>query len=207
MPTITELIGEAKTLVQDSHAWVTDAIWTQIAKDSVAAYSKKFPMVKQWTLSLLAGVDTYPVLVDFLYLVDFPLADSWRYRDVLNTPSGLIPVDDSSSYPQEVRVQGKSIWVSPTPQSNLDVEVKYAAAHILDANNNYSTLPDSDVQIVLAKMKAMALDVMAQKAAEAIDYAEGDTKLTFSARAKQYGSLAAAAELSFQKMVERAAAV
>lgn len=205
MPTINDLITEAKTLVQDTHTWVTDLTWTRIAKDAVTAYSKKFPIIKQWALSLLADVDTYPVPDGFLYLVDFPTSSKWRDGDVLNTPSGLVPFNESLSYPEEVRVQGKSIWVSPTPQSSIDIEAKYAAAHILDVNNDYSTIPDSDISIVLAKMKAMALDAMAQKASEAVDYSEGDTRLVFSNRAKQYESLAAKAELAYLKLINKAA--
>lgn len=205
MPTTTELITEAKTLVQDTHTWVTDPTWTRITKDSVTAYSKKLPMIKKWELSLIAGIDTYAVPADLLYLVDFPTASKWRDGDVLNTPVGLVPFNESLSYPEEVRVQGKSIWVSPTPQSAIDIEAEYAAAHILDVNNDYSTIPDNDISIVLAKMKAMALENMAQKAAEAVDYSEGDTRLVFSARAKQYQELALKAEIAYQKMVNKAA--
>jgi len=201
---LTDLVVRAKGEVVDIHEWVSDTAWTQAAKDAVLEVSRKRAMKSPLTITAEAGRDEYPLPNDFLFMIDFPTSNKWRDGDILNTPGGIIPLSTSQTFPEEVYVRGKNLIIVPAPQYAYTLNGEYAAAHLLDENGEYPTLSEDIALTVIKKVKVIALNIMARRAAQAVDFTEGETRLEFSKRAKQLEELALKAELDYRKDIDKA---
>lgn len=204
--TVADLKTRAKDLVQDTKSRISDALWTQIAKDAVLEYSRKRPMVKPWDLALLAGVDTYTLPAGFLSFVVFPTASDSADEGVYHLPSGkLMALPSTWQPPEEYRIKGTDVWVYPTPGSNFTLPTRVAFAHVINvAGDAFPTVRDDEVPLILKKMKADALGVIANREAQAFNYSEGDTKVELGKRAEHYQRLAKEAAAEWEGAVESA---
>ncbi|MHB0976895.1 MAG: phage adaptor protein [Candidatus Aquicultorales bacterium] len=207
--TVANLIARAKDLVQDTKARITDPLWDQVAKDAVLEYSRKRPMVKPWDLALLAGVDTYTLPDGFLSFVVFPTAGDSADEGVYHLPSGkLMALPSTWQPPEEYRVEGTDLWVYPTPGSNFALPTRVAFAHVINvAGDAYPTVRDDEVPLIVKKMKADALAIIATREAQAFNYSEGDTKIELGKRAEHYGKLAKEAAADWEKAVDSAVVI
>jgi hypothetical protein len=201
MSTITGLTARVKDNVKDDHNWVSETAHVQAVKDAVIIYSKHRPIIKPFTLSLEANVSTYDLPADFLYFIKEPTIGNWLYPDsnVRVTTDGLIPIPTDISSTGTIRVQGNQIYVSPSPGYNVEIPGEYAARHVVSEPDEYRTLREDEDIIIVAITEAIVLKVMARRAAQEADYSEGDTRLQFQTRAKQYENLALKAENHWRK--------
>ena len=167
-----------------------DAGLETIIDEAAKEYSKKRPMSKLHTFSIISGTGTYDLPSDFLFELYVPLADRWKYEDRLqNTPQGLVPLSASWQAPTEFLIQGDQIEFSPEPTSNFDLEIKCAARHLLTSPGDidtYVTLPAKDQELVILKAHAICMRRLATDSAKLFKYTKGDVTIDKSVRAKQY---------------------
>ena len=142
--------------------------------DAVADYSRRCPMERTTTLSIVNGTGSYALPSDFVRLVAIEsLTDA---SGVIISDSGIIPI--SSSFKERLMVQGANLTIYPTPTYTLVRDVWYMAGHVL-VDNNYPDMGEDVAAVVMLGATAKALQWQANAAAlEAWQYQIGDERVS-----------------------------
>jgi len=157
---------------------------------AVKDYSKRRPMKKRYTFSVVAGTDAYALPDGFIHPIYVPTASTWLSNDgtVRNTPSGLIPMAATFEVPEEYQIEGTQIRFNPEPASNYDLEMTYAAAHLASGTGSeeaYVTISPIDDDLVELKAAIGCLEtLLSQMARENFKYTTGTTTIDKSGQAK-----------------------
>jgi hypothetical protein len=154
----------------------TEAQYERLVKDAVADYSRRKPMEKVTTLTIVSGTADYTLPDDFLFAIK--LESLWHPDGVIHSTSGLIPV--SATYDETYTVAGLTMTFHPTPRYNTTRDLRYAAAHVLNDSDAYASMTEADARIVLLKAAELALTLQARAAAisgEMVEYQIGDERV------------------------------
>ena len=138
-------------------------------------YSRRRPLQRVVTLSIVSGTADYALPVDFLRLIR--LEGLFNQDGVIHSTSGLIPV--SAGYEESFTIAGKTLTFHPTPSYSTSRDLYYAAAHVLDGGE-YEDMTEEDAAIVMLRAQAWALNLQARSAAiggEVVEYAIGDERV------------------------------
>jgi hypothetical protein len=180
----------------------SDAQYEQAVEDAVADYSRRNPLRRAFTLSIVGGTATYDLPDDFLKVITL---ESLTSSDgVIVSPSGLIPV--SATYRERYYVAGAQITFSPTPQYTAGRDLWYAAAHVLDdGDNEYPDMADGDAAIVMLKARSLALDLQANSmAGDGWMYQVGDEKVDKRGKVENTRQAARDLETQYLQAIEAA---
>lgn len=172
-------------------------------RDAVRDYSRRRPMQRITTLSIVSGTATYTLPTDFLFVIR--LLRLWHPDGVLYSADGLVPV--SAGYEERYTVTGQTLTLYPTPSYTATRELHYAAGHVLEAGGTYSFLTEGDVQILLLKAQASAIKLQAQAAAiagEMVEYQIGDERVKRASAATSLATVAASLEAEYEAAVRAA---
>ena len=181
----------------------TTAQYERAVKDAVRDYSRRRPMERVTTLSIVSGTAAYTLPSDFLFVV--ALVGLWSPDGVIHSTAGLIPV--SAVYAETYTIAGQTLTFYPTPSYSTTRELRYAAGHVLDAGNTYPHLTDDDVQILQLKAQASVVKLQAREAAiagEMLEYQIGDERVKRASAATSLGELAAALDAEYEAAVRAA---
>lgn len=142
--------------------------------DAVADFSRRCPMERSATLSIVSGTASYALPSDLVRLIQ--IESLTNASGVILSDVGIIPV--SSSYSERLMVQGSNLTIYPTPEYTVDRDIWYLAGQVLDANQDYPDMDESMAGIVLLGAAAKALQWQANAAAlEAWQYQIGDERV------------------------------
>ncbi len=162
---------------------------------AVKDYSKRRPMKKRYTFSVVSGTDEYALPSGFIFPIYVPTEDTYLSDDgkVRVTSSGLVPTGSILDVPEEYQIEGTKIRFVPVPQSNFDLEMTYGAAHLAtgtDASEEYSTIPAIDEDLIELRSAIGCLEtLLAQMARENFKYTTGTTTIDKSGQAKDMKAL------------------
>lgn len=174
MVTQDALVSRLLSVLPQSNDQPAPTFYDQAVKDAVAAYSRRIPVYKTATISVLPDVDAYQLPADFLALVQLE-----------GSPSGGLIVGEeltpTATVSTEVlNIRGAQLIISPTPTYTLARRLVYDAYHVLGAGTpaQYDTLGERDAEAVVL---AAAINVLKQRAARAAgaawSYSVGDERI------------------------------
>ena len=149
--------------------------YERAVRDAVADFSRRNPLRKLATLSIVNGTATYDLPSDFARVISL---ESLTGQDgVIISDSGLIPV--SASYEERYYITGLEITFDPEPSYTVDRDLWYAAQYVLDSDDVYQDLTDYDAGIVLLKARALAkgMQEMGITTGDILEYQIGDAKV------------------------------
>lgn len=127
--------------------------YEQHVRDAVAQLSQDAPFVRTAVLAVEAGVATYELPADFLFLIEL---EAVAHADgVKVTPDGLVPVP--TTWDERYEVLGDQIIFTPTPDYSAARRVRYAAQHALDDTDSYPRLTQNAARIALLYAQYLAL--------------------------------------------------
>ena len=174
-------------------------------KDAVADYSRRNPMTLIASLAVVSGTATYNLPADFLYLIQLDLLVS--ADGVLHTADGLIPT--AASWTEFYTINGQTITFVPTPTYTMTRTYRYAAAHVLDDDDEYPYLTDENCAILILKAQALALrrqafSLITSGSGEIVEYAIGDERVKKSSPSERLNAAASALEAQYLEQVQRA---
>lgn len=138
--------------------------------NAVRDYSRRRPMKKRYTFSIVSDTDAYPLPAGFIHVIYVPTEDTWLSDDgqVRLTPSGLIPTNTIWDLPEEYQIEGTQIRFIPMPKANYNLETTYAAAHLatgVGSSEAYATIPAIDEDLVELKAAIGCLETLLAKMA------------------------------------------
>lgn len=140
-------------------------------------YSRRRPLEKLTTLSIVSGTAAYDLPNDFLKVIRLEMLVS--ADGVLHTSAGLVPTSTASPFRQRYYIGGGQITFDPTPQYTMSRDLWYAARYALDSDDVYADMDEEVAGIVLLKAQAIALGLQANKASqEAWQYQIGDERVS-----------------------------
>jgi len=147
----------------------TTAQYNQAVKDAVMDFSRRCGLVKIASLAIVSGTATYALATDFLKLISM---DALVGMDgVIVSNNGLIPL--SKDFEEEWTIVNKQVTFYPTPAYSMTRYYKYKAAWVA-VSDDYTTLGDDEVQIVLLRAKSIASGKIANaQAGDSIKYTFG----------------------------------
>lgn len=173
--------------------------YDEAVKEAVRDYSRRNPLRKLTTLSIVDGTATYTLPDDFLFVISLESLAS--PDDVLITGNGLIPVD--ATYDERYYITGNEITFDPEPEYTVDRDLWYAAQHVLDGSDNYPDMTDRKADILMVKAQAIAIRMQANKAAQqAWTYTQGDVKVDKREQVKQMRAQAEVLEEEYLRKVD-----
>lgn len=158
--------------------------YQRAVEDAVADYSQRKSLRRSFDLDVVSGTAAYDLPDDFLRLIDLEGWPSTGSDDgVMITTTGIVPV--SASYTETIEVEDGTLTIDPTPAYTLTRKMLYAAAHVLDGNDDYPLMTEADAAVILLRAQALALRMLANAAVqEAWKYSEGDESVDKTAMAK-----------------------
>jgi hypothetical protein len=174
----------------------TDEQYQRCIRQAVSDYGRRNSREKLWELSVVSGTAEYALPDDFIQIIRWEVAGLqtlYPSEGTIVTSDGLIPT--SSDWEESTYISEGELIFHPTPTYSGDRDVWYSAGFYLDpTDNSYAELTDSDVDILMHKARALALELQANKASqEAWQYQIGDERVN---KEKLADSLRAAAKLA-----------
>lgn len=140
-------------------------------RDAVADYSRRVPMQRTATISVVSGTASYSLPSDFVRLVKLDLSTD----GVIQSGGMLVP--QPVTFTEQYTIAGLTITFIPTPTYTLDRTLWYTAAHVL-ASGSYADLTDADAAVLILLAQSKALMHQATKTAhDAWQYAMGDERV------------------------------
>ena len=202
--TLAELLTRLQAEVPARSGVPSETQYTQAIEDAVADYSRRKPLEKVTTLSIVSGTADYTLPTGFLYVIHFETL--WAEDGVLNTTDGLIPV--SAAYEEYFTIAGLTLTLHPTPTYTTTRDLRYAAGHVL-TSSAYPDMTDDDARILLLYAQALCLRSQARAAAtasggEIVEYQIGDERVKRSASSDTLRSTAADVEAEYERRVTKA---
>lgn len=185
---LATLVSRLETDVPARNSVPAGEQYERMVRDAVTDYSRRNPLTKLTTLSIVSGIATYDLPEGFIKII---LLESLTSPDgVIVTGTGLIPV--SATYNERHYIVAGQITFDPTPTYTVERDLWYAAAHVLDSSDTYDDMGEDVVGLVLLKAAAGCLQLQANSAAqEAWQYAIGDERVN---KEKLAATLAAQAQ-------------
>jgi hypothetical protein len=146
----------------------------QCVADAVADYSRRRPMQKMSTISVVSGTAAYALPSDFVRLIQIESPNS--PDGVIVGAGKLIPV--GTRWSERYTIAGGQISFYPTPSYSMVRDLWYAAGHVLNGSEDYPDMSGEDAGLVLLKASALALALQANAAAgKAWTYQVGDERV------------------------------
>ena len=173
--TLAELVARLQEDIAQREAVPSETQYAQMVQDAVADYSRRRPLHRLTTLTIVSGTAEYDLPTDFLRLIR--LEGLFSQDGVIHSTSGLIPV--SAGYEESFTIAGRTLTFYPTPSYSTSRDLTYAAAHVLEGGE-YPDMTEEDAGIVLLKAQALALQTQARASAlagEVVEYAIGDERV------------------------------
>lgn len=183
---LADLVARLQEDIPQRSGVPSETQYQQIVEDAVHDYSRRRPLQKVITLSIVSGTASYTLPSDFLRLIR--LEGLFSEDGVIHSTSGLIPV--SAGYEEYHTIAGQTLTFHPTPSYSTTRDLYYAAAHVLDGGE-YADMTDGDFSIVMLRAQAWALNLQARSAAiggEIVEYAIGDERVKRAASSENLAS-------------------
>lgn len=178
MTTFSSLVSRLQSAVAARNGVPSEAQYSQAVKDAVSDYSRRNPLRRVGTLSIVPGQAAYDLPADFCKMIR--LLSLTSPQGIINTPSGLIPVD--ANWSEKWTVTGRKITFYPTPTYSLARDFEYAATYLLGSSAGQEAYTDMTEEVeALVLMKAQAITMMLQASAaarEAWSYQIGDERVS-----------------------------
>lgn len=194
---LTDLVTRLQEDVPAQNDTPTAAQYERAVTDAIADLSRRAPMLKVVTLSMVNGTAAYALPDDFMRIV--------RVASLAN-PSGvivgtkLIPVN-LDTWDEKYTVAGRTITFFPTPAYSIDRDVWYAAGYVLNASRDYADLTEETAAVAMLLAQSKAVMLVANKLKQsAWRYQIGDEMVDKTAQGKEM--LAQANELRAQYLDE-----
>lgn len=156
--TLAALVARLTLTVPAVNSVPTTTQYEQCCEDAVADLSRRKPLQKLATLSIVAGTATYSLPTDFIRLASLEGVGR-NGGNTLVTSQGLVAF--GTDFVETYAIRGQTIVFSPTPAYTVQRRLWYAAAHVLDETETYADLTPEDAQLALLKAAALAWDVRA----------------------------------------------
>lgn len=170
---LTTLTGLLSAAVPAVGGVPSSAQYEQAVKDAVADYSRRRPMQKVTTLSIVSGTAAYSLPSDFVH--EIVLESPATADGVMISDAGIVPV--GSNWRELYTIAGLTISFYPTPTYAMDRDLWYAAGHVLSAGS-YPDMTDADAAIIMLKARSLALGVRAgYMAGDILSYQIGDERV------------------------------
>lgn len=159
---LANLMERVKGQVPAKDGVPSEAQYEQAVQDAVADYSRRCPLQKVYTLSVVSGTAAYGMPMGFLYVVR--MLNFSNLQGVIVTDTGLIPA--ALTYQERYTQTNGVITFYPTPTYSLGRDVWYAAEHMLNESSIYTEMGADEGRIVLLKAAALATQLKANAAAD-----------------------------------------
>jgi len=201
---LADLVDRLEAAVPARDGTPSAAQYQRAVKDAVADYSRRAPMIVEAELEILSGTERYTLPADFIRLIS--LASLSSPNGVLVTPAGLVPVPMQTS--ERASVRGLTLVFYPTPEYSLTRAYRYAAAHVLDEDDEYPYLTDEQASTALIMAQSLALIYQANKVVgDAWQYGIGDQRVNKERLAGEIRAQADALREAYLAAVESQAGV
>lgn len=173
--------------------------YIELVQSAIWQLSADVPMVRQATINVVAGTATYTLPDDFLNVI------------VLTVPtseSGVIVGDGKlvaapAGWDEQYYIAGNEITFDPTPTYTMARTLRYAAAHVLDANGMYPRLNANGARIALLYAQYLALQEQAAAVAgDGWSYKIGDEAVDKRGQGAGIQTQVAALLASYQNAVK-----
>lgn len=203
--TLSELVEQLQNDVPARDSVPTVMQYEQAVKDAVRDYSRRRPMQRFTTLSIVSGTAAYALPDDFVSVIrlDVPVNDA----GVLHTASGLVPL--SQSFDERWTVNGRTMTFTPTPTYSLARYLWYAAGHVLNVNGAYPDMEYEDAAMVMLKAQALALRAQAfslvtSGTGDIVEYAIGDERVKKGSPVTSLQAMASSLESEYLAAIRQA---
>ena len=197
---LTSLKSQLQGDVPASNGVPSTEQYEQAAKDAVADLSRKVPLHRLTTLSIVSGTASYALPADFYKLIRLQALGVPAGSGIYNTPQGLVPF--GPDFQERVMLAGRTLTLSPTPGYTTTREMEYAALHVLDDDGAYPDLTDDVAAVAMLKARSLALRHKASVAANAgFRYQIGDEMVDKSGLAGTLLADVQAAEAEYQAAI------
>jgi hypothetical protein len=202
---LTDLVTRLQADVPARDGAPSTTQYENAVKDAVRDYSRRRPMTRVTTISIVSGTATYALPDDFLFEIKLDVFEG--HEGILHTSNGIVPL--SSDWNERHTVNGRTITVTPTPNYTIDRSYRYAAGHVLDASDSYPYLTEADVAILILKAQALALRTQALSlitsgSGEITEYQVGDERVKKSSPSAVLRAQADALEQAYQAAILQA---
>lgn len=147
------------------------ADYEQLCTDAVAQLGLDVPIVASTAIQVTAGVASYALPADFLYLIDLT-AGAPVQGNILVSDAGLVPL--AGGWAEAYYVEGSSLRFEPVPAYSARRTLRYAAGYAL-AGGSYARLSENGARIALLYAQYLALSEQANaQAGDGWSYKIGD---------------------------------
>lgn len=172
---LSSLVSRLQSDVPARNSVPTEEQYERAVTEAVADFSRRAPMEKMSSVSVVSGTAAYAMPSDFVRLVG--LESLTNASGVIINDSGIIPV--SSSFSERLMVNGTTLTIYPTPTYTMERDLWYQAGYILGDDDAYADLDEAGAALVLMLATAKALGWQANAAAmEAWQYQIGDERVS-----------------------------
>lgn len=152
------LVSRLQTALPPAGGVPSPAGYQQCCEEAVDDLSRRKPLQRQSTLSIVSGTATYDLPSDFMRLASMERVGA-SGSETLVTSAGLVAF--GSDFVEVYTIAGQQITFSPAPAYTATRRIWYAARHVLDSANAYPYLTTDDARLALLKARALACDMKA----------------------------------------------
>ena len=194
---VTRLQGETPTY--DSVP--TSDQYEQAVKDAVSELSQIAPLTKYYLLSVVNGTAGYTLPDDFSRMKEFRLSVDAGNGTIIDTANGaLIPVGSGTT--ARYTLVGNLLTFIPTPTSNSSLDLWYSAKYLLNEDDEYENIGDTEARLVILKASVTCLRLQARKAVQqSWSYEIPEQKVDKKNLSKNFSDAADATEAEYDKAV------
>ena len=172
---LSEMVGQLMEDVPADGGVPSTTQYENAIKDAVADFSEQCGVTQIGTLSIVSGIATYELPVDFLKLIRL---ESYQHDGVIYSEAGLIPL--SAHFYEKYTIRNGQITFYPIPRYTLVRCFDYKAAWVGTVTDDeypdieYETLSEREVRIILLKAQEITLGKLSNaQAGTSIKYSFG----------------------------------
>ncbi len=170
------------------------ADYEALCQDAVQQLAQDAPILTATAIAVAAGVASYPLPADFLYLVE--LAGAPQAGSVLLADNGIVPFADG--WQESTYIEGDTLRLDPTPAYTVTRTLRYAAGYTL-VSGQYPRLTENGARVALLYAQHLALAEQANaQAGDGWSYKIGDESVDKRGLAASIQAQAAAALTNYQ---------
>lgn len=198
-----DLVERLKSAAPDKDGVPSESDYWQMVEDGVAQVGMDAPVLRNATISVVAGTASYTLPSDCGNVIDFATLPS---AGGVMISTMLIPLP-ATGYRESWSVEGTTLVLDPVPAYTASRRLRYSAVHVADSGGHYPMLTENMARVALLYAQYLALMMQAEAAAKTggFKYQIGDESVDKTQAGKGVQGLAEAKLTAYQAAVARLA--